>query len=59
MLHLGPYSQEGPTVAKLHAFITDKGRRLSGTHHEIYLSDPRKTDEAKLRTVIRQPFTDT
>ena len=58
VLHVGPYSEEAPTIAALHAFIAEQGGRLTGRHHEIYLSDARKTDPAKLRTIIRQPFAD-
>ncbi len=57
ILHVGPYDTEGPTIAMLHDFITASGNVLSGRHHEIYLSDPRKTEPADLRTIIRQPFT--
>lgn len=56
ILHIGPYADEAPTIQELHAFITDAGHRLVGRHHEIYLSDPRRADPAKLRTIIRQPF---
>lgn len=56
ILHIGPYAIEGPTIARLHAFIEQQGRALHGKHHEIYLGDPRKTAPEKLRTVIRQPF---
>lgn len=56
IMHIGPYSAEGPTVARLHTFIQQNGHALSGKHHEIYLGDPRKTAPEKLRTVIRQPF---
>ncbi|HEU5100038.1 MAG TPA: GyrI-like domain-containing protein [Roseiflexaceae bacterium] len=55
IMHLGPYAAEGPTIARLHAFIEQQGRALRGKHHEIYLGDPRKTAPEKLRTVIRQP----
>jgi hypothetical protein len=55
IMHLGPYAAEGPTIARLHAFIEQQGRVLRGKHHEIYLGDPRKTTPDKLRTVIRQP----
>jgi hypothetical protein len=55
IMHIGPYAIEGPTVARLHAFIEQQGRSLRGKHHEIYLGDPRKTALEKLRTVIRQP----
>jgi hypothetical protein len=55
VLHVGPFSAEGPTVARVHAFIDAVGKR-SGKHHEIYLSDIRKADPAKWKTVIRQPL---
>jgi len=58
ILHLGPYSQEAPTIKKLHAFITENGFTFDGTvqkHHEIYLSDMRRTAPEKLKTIIRQP----
>ena len=56
VLHIGPYSEEPPTIEALHRFILDAGHALTGKHHEIYLSDARKTDTAKLRTILRQPF---
>lgn len=56
VVHVGPYSDEGPTIALLHEYIRDVGGVLAGRHHEIYLSDPRKTDPSELRTIIRQPF---
>jgi len=55
IMHIGPYADEAPTIAKLHQFATDHGLSLRGKHHEIYLSDPRRTSPEKLRTVIRQP----
>lgn len=55
VLHVGPFSQEGSTIAGLHAFIAERGR-LRGKHHEIYLSDIRKTAPDRWRTIIRQPF---
>jgi hypothetical protein len=55
ILYLGPYSAEGPTIEKLHAFARENGYQLRGKHHEIYLSDPRRTAPEKIRTVIRQP----
>ena len=54
-LHVGPFSAEGPTVARVHDFIDTHGR-LRGKHHEIYLSDIRKADPVKWKTVIRQPM---
>ena len=56
VLHVGPYSAEGPTIARLHAFIAEQGRELAGQHHEIYLSDPRRSAPEKLKTIIRQPM---
>ena len=55
ILHVGPYAGEVPTVERLHAFIRDKGYHLCGKHHEIYLSDPRRTAPEKLKTILRQP----
>jgi hypothetical protein len=55
IMHLGPFAAEGPTIAKLHAFIAEQGYKLTGKHHEIYLSDFRRTAPEKLKTVIRQP----
>jgi len=55
-LHLGPFSEEGPTVERVHQFIASEGRTLCGRHHEIYLSDIRKAAPAKWKTVIRQPY---
>jgi hypothetical protein len=59
IMHIGPYSAEGPTIARLHAFIRERGYTFDGTkqkHHEIYLGDPRRAAPDKLKTVIRQPF---
>ena len=55
VLHVGPYSAEGPTVAALHAFIAAHGQALAGKHHEIYLGDPRRSAPERLRTIVRQP----
>lgn len=56
VLHLGPYSEEGPTIARLHSFVQERGFELRGKHHEIYLSDPRKSAPEKIKTVVRQPI---
>lgn len=56
ILHIGPFSEEGPTIQKIHDHIASLGGTLSGKHHEIYLSDFRKTAPEKLKTVIRQPY---
>ena len=55
VLHLGPYSSEGPTVAALHAFIRAQGLAPTGKHHELYLGDPRRSAPERLRTILRQP----
>lgn len=62
VLHLGPYSAEAPTIARLHGYIREVGGRFDGhqqKHHEIYLGDPRRSSPDKLRTIIRQPITTT
>lgn len=56
IMHVGPFSEEGPTVQKVHDFITENGSELSGKHHEIYLSDIRRAAPEKWKTVIRQPM---
>lgn len=55
VLHIGPFAKEGPTIERLHRFIAAQGR-LTGKHHEIYLSDLRKTAPSKWKTIIRQPM---
>jgi hypothetical protein len=56
IMHIGPYSDEGPDVMKIQQVIKASGHKLSGKHHEIYLGDPRKTAPEKLKTVLRQPY---
>jgi hypothetical protein len=55
VLHVGPFSEEGPTIERLHAFV-DARSGLSGKHHEIYLSDIRRADPKNWKTIIRQPM---
>jgi len=55
VLHVGPYADEGPSIARLHAGIAAAGYRPRGRHHEIYLGDPRRTPPEKLRTILRHP----
>ena len=56
ILHIGPYSAEAPTIARLHQeFLPNNGLVENGHHHEIYLGDPRRTEPEKLKTVLRQP----
>ena len=58
-LHIGPYDDEGPTLAELHDQMRDGGLTWNGPHHEIYLGDPRKAAPHKLRTILRQPVATT
>lgn len=55
ILHIGPFSEEGPTIARVHQFIDERSVRR-GKHHEIYLSDIRRAAPEKWRTVIRHPM---
>jgi len=55
IMHIGPYAAEAPTIEKMHDFAKENGYELRGKHHEIYLSDPRRTAPEKMKTVIRQP----
>ncbi len=55
MLHVGPYDEEPRTVAHMQAFATEQGLAFHGRHHEIYLSDPRRVEPARLRTILRMP----
>lgn len=55
-LHVGSYDDEAPVLARMHdEFIPAHGLQLTGTHHEIYFSDPRRGDPEKRRTLLRQP----
>ena len=56
VMHIGSYDDETPVLAKLHdEFIPENGYAMTGKHHEIYLSDPRRVAPEKLKTVLRQP----
>lgn len=56
ILHLGSYDDEGPVLAQLHdEVMPNKGMTFNGPHHEIYLSDPRKVEPSRLKTILRQP----
>jgi hypothetical protein len=55
-LHVGPYDEEAAVLARLHEHeVPERGLRLTGRHHEIYLSDARRTAPDALRTILRQP----
>jgi hypothetical protein len=55
ILHVGPFNEEGPAIQRVHDFIAGRSA-LAGKHHEIYLSDVRRADPRKWRTIIRQPM---
>ena len=55
-LHVGSFDAEAEVLARMHQeFIPEHGLEMTGKHHEIYLSDPRRTAAEKLRTILRQP----
>lgn len=66
IMHLGPYGEEPKTIAEMDSFLEKNNYRnaigdksssgLVKRHHEIYLSDPRKTDPAKRKTILRHPI---
>ncbi len=56
IMYFGSFSDEGPTIQKIHDFIKNHGGTLVGKHHEIYLSDPRRVAPEKLKTILRQPM---
>ena len=55
ILHVGPFSEEGATIEKLHEYIKSKGYQLGGKHHELYLSDMRRAAPNNWKTIVRQP----
>jgi hypothetical protein len=55
IMHVGPYSEEAPTIELLHGWVDAQGYELRGRHHEIYLGDPRRTAPERLKTVLRHP----
>ena len=59
IMHIGSYDDEGPTLKRLHENVMPSlGVTFNGPHHEIYLSDPRKIEPGKLKTILRQPIRD-
>ncbi|GAA2904862.1 GyrI-like domain-containing protein [Pseudonocardia halophobica] len=55
-LHVGAYDDEAELLRHMHhEFIPEHGLTMVGKHHEIYLSDPRRADPSRLRTILRQP----
>jgi hypothetical protein len=56
IMHIGPYSEEPATIAKMDAFARENGYQKRAKHHEIYLGDPRRAAPEKLKTVLRYPI---
>ena len=55
ILHIGPFVEEGPKIELVHHFIDERSSK-TGKHHEIYLTDIRRADPRKWKTIIRQPM---
>ncbi|RJE85238.1 hypothetical protein D3P07_21560 [Paenibacillus sp. 1011MAR3C5] len=55
IMHIGPYSEEPATLERMHAYISEHGLTGNGLHHEIYLSDPRKSAPSTRKTILRLP----
>ena len=56
IMYIGPFSEEGHTIQKVHDFINKNEGILDGKHHEIYLSDHRRVAPEKMKTILRQPM---
>ena len=56
IMHIGPYATEPETIQKMKDFMRENSYTENGLHHEIYLSDPRKTVPEKMKTILRQPI---
>ncbi len=54
-LHIGPYDSMGGAISTMQSFAESNGLELAGKHHDVYLSDPRRTVPGKLKTVLRRP----
>jgi hypothetical protein len=55
ILHIGSYATEPASIKKMEDFIEQNKLQKNGRHHEVYLSDPNKTEATKLKTILRQP----
>jgi len=55
IMHVGPYSTEPKSLAKMRKLMGEENLVENGLHHEIYLSDPRRVPEEKMKTILRQP----
>lgn len=59
MLHVGPYANEVDTLDAMEQFAADNNLEINGLHHEVYLSDPRRTEPERLKTILRLPVSAT
>jgi hypothetical protein len=56
ILHVGSYEDEAPVLARMHdEYMPARSLTFNGDHHEIYLSDPRRTPPARWKILLRQP----
>ena len=55
-MHIGSFDDEWKTVEPMHKWVEEEGYELNGKHHEIYLSDFRRTAPEKLKTILRHPI---
>lgn len=55
ILHIGPFSTEPESLEKMNVLFENHSFKKNGLHHEIYLSDFRKTEQHKLKTILREP----
>lgn len=55
VLHVGPYEDEPETCDLMAIYAAENGHQITGHHHEIYLSDPRRIEPARLKTILRRP----
>ena len=55
VMHVGPYSTEPATVARMDAFAHENGYQMHGKHHEIYMGNPLRAQPDKLKTILRHP----
>ncbi|MGB0431357.1 MAG: GyrI-like domain-containing protein [Bacteroidia bacterium] len=53
IMHIGSYEAEDESLKTLHGFIEKSGYKMAGYHREVYIKDPMKTEESKLKTILR------
>ncbi|UKS26797.1 GyrI-like domain-containing protein [Paenibacillus sp. HWE-109] len=56
MLHVGPYATEPESLEQLEHYLAEHKYRITGLHHEIYLSDQRKVEPSRMKTILRYPI---